>query len=148
LNKLKGEVREKEVLVVVDKKEKFACITPNLEILSTVKSFFEFLNSHKWRVLKSESYGEDGFLSKLSCSNCNLDYDLALTNILESARTARRIEIMRTIGNSTTTTGTKQVGSLESDAALWGLYLDRSNNVEEKETLTNPPSLSQNSSPM
>ena len=124
-SKLQTGVRQ-----VNEKKIKFACITPTLDVMSNSERFFEFLNSHKWRVLKSEPYGPDGFLSKLTCSNCNLSYDLALTNILESARNARSAEIRRivnskNVGNHNVPQEDDKVGSFESNEALWGLYLDK-----------------------
>jgi hypothetical protein len=65
---------------------RIGCIIPTLDLLTDEKTFSEVLDSHSWKIEKSEPFGTDSFLSKVVCSNCGLERTSIISNIEESSK--------------------------------------------------------------
>ena len=65
-----------------------ACITPTVELAKKIEDLDRIMNTHSWQVVKSESYGGDAIMFRLSCTKCGLVRLSIVSDIEDSAKRA------------------------------------------------------------
>jgi hypothetical protein len=81
---------QNEKISDIVEKDTFLCVSPTIEIVSEEDTLSKALQSHPWRVAKAESFGTDGFLTKIVCARCGLERTTVISDIEESAKKATR----------------------------------------------------------